>query len=92
MTCWLGRALPVYPFSLWPLGYWSFLGPLLRDNPYRAAVSVVELMDEAAFVETCRRLLFDGCARDLAIGRQHAYAEKVRGLPSAAQLIDTYLQ
>jgi hypothetical protein len=56
------------------------------------ALDVVELTDEARFVETCHRLLFDAQARDGALSRQTEYVECVKRLPTAAQLIDSILQ
>jgi Family of unknown function (DUF6365) len=91
LRAWFESAAPLYPFSLWPLGYWQFLRPLLRDNPYCSAIDVLELMDEAGFVETCRQLLFNAQAREAAVARQARYVAQVRQLPTAAQLIDTYL-
>jgi hypothetical protein len=88
---WLKKALPLYPFSMWPLGYREFLKPLLQGNPYVDAMDVQELLDESGFIEACRLRLFDKTGRGEAIARQDAYATHVRKLPSAAQLIDTYL-
>jgi hypothetical protein len=92
LRAWLEVAAPLYPFSLWPLGHWRFLKPLLGQNPYCKAVDVIELLDENGFVETCRRLLFDSAVREDASAREIAYAAQVRQLPTAAQLIDGYLQ
>jgi Family of unknown function (DUF6365) len=92
LKAWLHRSVPLYPFSLWPLGYWQFLKPLLQDNPYREALEVVELTDEAQCIEQCRLLLFDAAARDRTLGRHAAYASKARSLPTAAEVIYSYLQ
>jgi hypothetical protein len=89
---WLAKADPIYRFSLWPLGYWQFLQPLLKGNPYRDALSVVELIDETDFVSTCRSLLFDSHERAASIERQTTYGEQVRRLPTAAHLIESYLR
>jgi hypothetical protein len=88
---WLEAVVPLHPFSLWPLGHWQFLKPLLCDNPYRQAIDVVELLHETVFVETCRRLLYDSASRAAMAHRQNTYADQVRKLPTAAQLIESYL-
>ena len=88
---WLETTLPLYPFSMWPLGYWHYLKPLLHENPYCSAVKVVDLLDETTFIETCGRLLSGANGRDEAMQRQTSYMELVNKLPSAAQLIDSYL-
>jgi hypothetical protein len=92
LTEWLRTTVPLYPFSLWPLGHWHFLKPLLDANPYSDSLNVVELLDEVAFVETCRRLLFEGTAREEATARQTEYVAQVRKLPGAVQMIDACLQ
>ena len=88
---WLKGALPIYPFRLWPLGYWRFLEPIMRDNPYCAAIETVELLDAAQFHSACSQLLFDRPAIAAARGRQDAYVQTIRRLPSAAQLINNFL-
>jgi hypothetical protein len=76
---------------VWPLGYAQFLKPLLHENPYCEAIDVVELLDEARFLRTCRNLLFDKTSRAYAKDRQAAYATQVKQLPPAADLINAYL-
>jgi hypothetical protein len=88
---WVEDTAPLYPFRLWPLGYWEFLDPLMSGNPYCEALDIVELLDEAEFVHRCRRLLLDPQARQDARSRQAAYVAQARRLPSAAQVIDRYL-
>jgi hypothetical protein len=92
VRAWLERTLPIYPFRLWPLGYWRFLEPVFRDNPYYAALDVVELIDEPGFLAAGRRLLFDRNGRDAAIRCQANYVATARKLPTATRLIETYLQ
>jgi hypothetical protein len=88
---WVENTVPLYPFRLWPLGYWEFLGPLMSGNPYCSALDTVELLDEAGFVHRCRSLLLDPQVRQDARSRQAAYVAQVRRLPPAAGLIDGYL-
>jgi hypothetical protein len=91
LSAWLQAASPLYPFSVWPLGYTQFLKPLLHENPYCEAIEVVELLDEASFLRKCGNLLFDETARAGAKDRQAAYVTQVRQLPRAAELIDVHL-
>lgn len=87
----LRELVPVYPFRLWPQGYHRFLAPLMRDNPCQQALRTVEVLEERAFVEACRALLFDPEQRDAARTGQEAYCRQVRALPTAGELIDRYL-
>jgi hypothetical protein len=83
----LREALPVYPFRLWPLGYYAFLQPLLVDNAYCQTFETVEVVNEPGVVSTCAALLFDPAARAAQARRQCRYIEQVKTLPSAAEVI-----
>lgn len=77
----LKEHLPVYPFRMWPLGFYSFLEPLLTANPYTDAVLRAEILDGSGAVEGLTSLLFDPGFRADRLAAQSAYAEKVRALP-----------
>lgn len=81
------KALPVYPFRLWPLGYYAFLQPLLENNAYTQAFETVEIVEECAVVSTCQALLFEPEARQALASRQRRYVEQVAALPSAAEAV-----
>jgi hypothetical protein len=85
------KGLPIYPFSLWPLGYYDFLRPLLADNSYCQTFEAIEIVDEQAFITTCDKLLNDRPAREAMLQRQMHYVKQVGELPSAAEVIDGFL-
>lgn len=87
LAAWLDRSTPIFPFSMWPLGYYHFLAPILKDNPYMASLDVAELLDEQQVEASITSLLFDQSARDSQRNRQAAYLEQVRQLPTGAQLV-----
>jgi hypothetical protein len=87
----LHDALPVYPFALWPLGYYHFLRPLLAENAYCSAFDTMELVNERAVVSACDRLLNDPSARDEMASRQLSYVGQVRQLPTASDLLHGFL-
>jgi hypothetical protein len=91
MRRWLDKVVPLFPFALWPLGYHRFLAPLLRDNPYVAALQMVELLRECEVEAALASLLFDPVAREDQAHRQALYLARVRSLPSGAQLIKNSL-
>jgi hypothetical protein len=91
MRRWLDKVVPLFPFALWPLGYHRFLAPLLRDNPYVAALQMVELLRECEVEAALASLLFDPVAREDQAHRQALYLARVRSLPSGAQLIQNSL-
>lgn len=91
LAAWLDQSTPIFPFSMWPLGYYRFLAPILKDNPYMASIDVAELLDEQQVEASIASLLFDQCARDSQRHRQVAYLEQLRQLPTGAQLIHAVL-
>jgi hypothetical protein len=92
MVSWLERSLPLFPFLLWPLGYFQFLKPLLKDNPYMAALDVVELLDEQEMQAALHKLLFDPVARQERLHGQNRYLYQVRSLPTGAEAIRSILE
>ncbi|HET9316729.1 MAG TPA: DUF6365 family protein [Vicinamibacteria bacterium] len=85
LRAWLADAAPLHPFRLWPLGLFSFLTPILQDNPFTDTFRQVELLDEHAIEETCRALLFDEGEASAARDLQSRYRERIRSLPGPAQ-------
>jgi len=88
---WLKKVLPIFPFRLWPLGYYRFLEPLLRDNPFSDACAVVELLDDEKLTYLCHNLLFNKYNRQSLIDSQYKYIKKVQLLPNSANLLDSIL-
>jgi hypothetical protein len=87
LCAWLEDAVPLVAFSLWPIGFYRFLAPLLRDNPYVAALQILEILDEQRTQETLAALLFDPGRREEQMHRQALYLGLVRSLPTGAQAI-----
>jgi Family of unknown function (DUF6365) len=92
LQTWLKNTVPLSPFSLWPLGYWHFLEPILQNNPYTAALQRVEILDQERVESTLESLLFNVCAREDQIHRQACYANQVCSLPSGVELIKAKFQ
>lgn len=69
VRAWLAGAEPLWPFRMWPLGFHSFLQPLLTGNPYTETFAHAELLDEHAVVQGMERMLHDP-----ATGRRYAKA------------------
>jgi hypothetical protein len=92
MRRWLAKYAPLHPFHVWPCGFHGFLAPLLDNNPYTGTFASVEVIDDAAFVETLNRMLDDSAFADGLRDRQERYASRVRRLPSAADLVERWLR
>jgi hypothetical protein len=88
---WLRKHAPLHPFHIWPGGFHRFLTPLLRRNPYRDVIEIVEVLDEPAFAEALDRVLGDPPAANEIRARQERYELRVRRLPAAADVVDEWL-
>jgi hypothetical protein len=88
---WLNVSMPVYPFRAWPLGYYNLISRLLNDNPFSETFIQVELLQEEAVIESCRKMLFDNNARQAILEKQESYTEIVRSLPRGADLVNQQL-
>lgn len=88
---WLRDAVPVYPFHVWPIGYYDFVSPLMSDNPFCNTFQSADLLFEDAVLSKCRTLLYDDVARSQIKKAQSEYVDKVRSLPRAVDLLNRYL-
>ena len=88
---WLRRVFPLRKFHMWPLGYYDFLDPLLKGNPYTSAVATAELLDMKTVTQVLSLLLFNSEARWEQKQRQASYIAQIQSLPRASQLIAAIL-
>lgn len=84
--------LPLAPLHAWPLRLGAVLAPLLANNPLADAIRRADPLDEGAWVEACRELLFDATAADALRERQDAYHRRVRAVPAAHEQLRTLLR
>jgi hypothetical protein len=85
---WLDATLPLYPFALWPLGYYHYLQSVFGANPYLQAVATVELCEGAIVLETLQTLLFKAESRDQLHHAQMGYLNLVRRLPEPLVMME----
>lgn len=78
--------VPLHPFRMWPLGFYSFLRPLLTGNPYADAVAQAEVLDERAVVDGLEDLLYDDGYRATRLAVQDGYAGQVLALPPTGEV------
>lgn len=82
----LAQCMPLYPFRMWPLGYRTFLEPLLTDNPFTEAVAQAEILDEPTVVADMTSILYDTDFLASALARETAYGDAVRGMPDTCEV------
>lgn len=83
--------LPLYPFTLWPLGFKSYLAPSLKDNPFLDALRMEELLAADSVIETVHKLLFSSEAIEELRHAQDAYKKRLELLPSPASMLERLL-
>lgn len=88
---WIRDVVPLYPFRLWPLGFSTFLGPVLANNDYMTAVEVNEWLEEDKFLARCSSLLHSPTEREAVQNCQAKYVSQVSRLPAPSEVLTTYL-
>ncbi len=83
--------LPLYPFTLWPLGLQSFLEPTLKENPFLETLRRIELLDGVQVVETIRELLFSQAAVYKLRRRQADFKKRLMELPTPSTAFEAAL-
>jgi hypothetical protein len=80
---WVRRHVPLPPLRAYPLSLYSFLTPILRDNPCYEPLTQVELLDAEGFAAAARALLYDQ-ERQAAVreGQRRLTQQIRRRLPS----------
>jgi hypothetical protein len=78
----------LYPYRMFPVGWYHFLGSLLAGNPFSDVVSHLEVFDEETALARIVPLLEDGPERDQLARARETYLESLRKLPD----VDTILQ
>jgi hypothetical protein len=69
---WLTEMVPLHRLRMWPLGFHSFLDPILSENPYTDAFTNIELLDERAVLQGIESALYDAPTQHrLSAARAH---------------------
>lgn len=83
-----GREPPIItPFVMWPVGYFSFLAPMIDQSDYFHSLQVEEIGDDTACQVAINELLFDAGKRRDRLAKQMAYLASLESVPT----IDTVL-
>lgn len=77
----------VYPYRMFPVGWYHFLDSLLVDNPFRDLVPQVELFDEDHALATIRPLLEPGPEQEKLIHARERYLAHLRALPEIPTIV-----
>ena len=78
----------VYPFRMFPVGWYHFLDSLLAGNPFADLVAQVELFDEEAALASILPLLDEGPERAALARAREEYLTHLRRLPEVPAIVE----
>ncbi|WP_250507479.1 DUF6365 family protein [Caballeronia sp. GAFFF3] len=89
---WLRTAVPLFAFTLWPIGFYETTNSLMHSNQFLNAVETIEWLHMAEFLAQIEKLAFSSQEREDLQHRQEAYHKQVSALPSAASALATCIK
>lgn len=78
-----------FPFRLFPFGWYEFLKPLLKDNPYCSTFVQVNLFKKNQVVRVLTDYLYNEEKINELKGKQKRYIEDIMKLPSPLEVLET---
>jgi len=89
---WLAETAPdltiAYPFRVFPWGWYSFLSPVLSDNPYVDCFQAVGVFERRRVLRAMTELLDDRTVRGRLAQRQADLLDHLDQLPAAGDAFD----
>ncbi|GAA0934156.1 DUF6365 family protein [Virgisporangium aurantiacum] len=89
---WLVDAAPgltaAYPFRVCPWGWYGFLTPVLRDNPYTDCFVTANVFDRDEVLRTQHGLLDDASIRTVLHSRQMDFRDRLGRMPPAGDVLE----
>ena len=82
----------IYKFKMFPVGWYDFLNPLFKDNPYSEIVESCELFDSEATYNKIESLLNDQSAHQNMIERVKKFNSVLNTLMSPTDIIKQIIQ
>ena len=77
----------IYPYRMFPVGWYYFLDSLLADNPFTDLVPQVEIFDEERAAATVLSLLEPGPEREKTANARERYLADLRALPDVPTIV-----
>jgi Family of unknown function (DUF6365) len=78
----------LYPYRMFPVGWYHFLDSLLDGNPFSDVITQVETFDEEAALAAILPLLTAGPERDRLAAAREKYLEALRKLPEVGSILN----
>lgn len=81
------HAASLYPFRMFPVGWYHFLDSLMVDNAFTDAIQLRELFDVAGTSDTIADLIAGSDARYRLVENTLRYRDRLRGLSSPEDIV-----
>ena len=81
----VGDVEHLYPFRMFPVGWFHFLRSLVDGNPFTDVVRHVEVFDEVGALEAVGSVLLPGPERDRLEKARQSYQDDLDRLPTSAR-------
>ncbi|MBL8150290.1 MAG: hypothetical protein JNN15_10235 [Blastocatellia bacterium] len=83
------NAYPLQPFLMFPLGWYKFLSPIMKDNPYLETFYRAEILDEEVVLSILHQAIQD---KELSLSKEVGNYEKLlKTLPSPSESIEHFI-
>jgi hypothetical protein len=81
-----------YPYRMYPVGWYTFLEPVITNNPYMDVILEVELFDQVGAVNTIKDIMASEKAKDNFKNSALNYREILNRLDTPVQILDEMLK
>lgn len=84
----IGKLDRSYPYRMFPVGWYKFLSPVIKNNPYVNTFISIEQFDTITAVETINRLVENQSIRDSLKQKTLEYRDMISELPNVEKIIE----
>ena len=77
-----------YPFRMFPVGWYKFLKPVLKDNPYTRLVNEMEIFHVPQTIEKLKILALDKKARENCKNKASRFGESLERLMKPGKIVE----
>lgn len=81
-----------YPFRMFPVGWYNFLNPVLKNNPYAQLVNEMEIFDSSETVAKLKTLLHGKTAREACKYNALQFRKRLELLMKPGQIVETLIR
>lgn len=81
-----------YPYRMFPVGWYKFLNPILKENSYYNIVVNLEQFDVIGSLEKINNMLLCDTSKKNFSNKVEIYRKRLSGLPGASEILDKVIK